>query len=120
MKTKTHLIYALCLLLTATSNILCTSAKPEDRLIGKWQQVGGNRIVQEFKPDGTCVSTSMEAPDPVRGKYKFVSENNFKITNVVAGGRTESALFHVVFSEDGKRMKLENDSGFAATFEKLE
>lgn len=120
MKTNTHLIYALCILLTTVSTTTCTSATPKNRLIGKWQQVGGQKIVQEFKHDGTTVSTSIEAPDPVTGKYELINEGSLKITDVVVGRRTESALFLVAFSEDGKRMKLENDSGFSATFEKLE
>jgi hypothetical protein len=120
MKTKNRFMYALCVLLVAASNVPCNVVKPEDKLIGRWQQVGGNKIIQEFKPDGTCVSTSAEAPEPVRGRYEFVNEYSFKITNEVAGGRTESVLLHVQFFADGKKMKLESESGFAATFEKLD
>jgi hypothetical protein len=106
--------------LAAAGASLYAASKPEDRLVGKWRQVGGNTIIQEFKPDGTCVSTSAEAPHPVKGTYKFVNESRLKVTNRLAGGRRESALFLVSFSEDGKKMRLESDSGFAATFEKLE
>ncbi|HZG54245.1 MAG TPA: hypothetical protein VEZ40_19245 [Pyrinomonadaceae bacterium] len=120
MKTKFRRAYVLCVLLAVAGNIVCAQARPEDKLIGKWRQVGGNKIIQEFKPDGTCVSTSAEAPEPVWGKYEFVNERSLKITNVVSGGRKESALLRVQFSGDGKRMKLESDSGFVATFEKLE
>jgi len=120
MKIKTHLILPLCILLTAASGAYCAAAQSKNRLIGKWRQIGGNKIVQEFKPDGTTVSTSMEAPEPVTGKYEFDGESSLKIFDVVVGGRTESALFRVEFSEDGKKIRLENDSGFAATFEKIE
>jgi hypothetical protein len=120
MKTKTPPVYALCVLLAVASNTPCAPAKLRDRLIGKWRQMSGNKIIQEFKTDGTCVSTSAEAPEPVKGRYAFVNKSSLKITNVAAGGRTESILLRVQFSGDGKRMRLESDSGFAATFERLE
>jgi len=120
MLTKVHIALLLSVLISTAGVISCTSAKSGDRLIGRWQQVGGQRIVEEFKPDGTFVTSSIEAPDPVTGKYEFVSENSLKITEVHVGGRVESALFRVEFSEDGKKMRVASDSGFLATFERLE
>lgn len=77
---RKSLILVLCIVCSATLILSCS--KPEDKILGKWQEIGGTETI-EFLQDGTV--TVVDEGMTMGGTYKIVEENQIEMDLVGTG-----------------------------------
>ena len=94
------------LLCIACSMVLLLScSKPEDKLLGKWQEIGGTETI-EFMPDGTV--TVIDEGASMNGSYKIVDESKIEMELTGTGALAAPVSAKGMFSDGDLTFTLPN------------
>lgn len=95
------------LLILLTLALSACGAKPQDQILGKWQEVSGDRGVMEFFQDGTFIGGAKK--QNVQGKWIILNDGRLKLDVNVLGMATQTSLLKIRF--DGGDLFISDETG---------
>ena len=113
-----HASLLLFVLLTLLSVVAC-GQKPQEKILGRWQEVSSEKGVFEFFQDQTLTMTSKNKAgksQQMSGKWIVLDDGRLKFDLVMLGTSVPSV---VKFRFDGSDMVFITDGGTEARFKKL-